>query len=268
MRTKSPQLPEWDEIVLFTATSVRKARPVRCSIGRRTPGFNGSTRWVASVWGQRWRGTRPSPTSASSTRATARPSGPTRPRGPRCLRGRAPAAVEDPSPQPAPALCAPALYSYFDSLAQATANLYGPYLGADSAPRRLGVHHAGHQATGEFTAGIVEPAIGGPGTKVWNALVNTRGSLLGGNTFADNGNRTWSVVRPPPNQGVSAPFEGAHMLRFQPIDLYVMGFLPSSAVPPSSPSCTPPRPTSPSRPLSRPPGPPASVRTWEPGWAA
>ena len=74
--------------------------------------------------------------------------------------------------------------------------------------------------------------MGGPETRIWNGFLDTRGSLLGGNTFGDNGNRTWSVVRPPPYQGVSAPFEGKHMLRFQPIDLYVMGFLPESAVPP------------------------------------
>jgi len=40
-------------------------------------------------------------------------------------------AIDDPSAQPAAALCAPGLYNYFDSLAQATANLYGPYLKFD-----------------------------------------------------------------------------------------------------------------------------------------
>ena len=69
-----------------------------------------------------------------------------------------------------------------------------------------------------------------PVTKTWNALLDLPGSLLGGNSWKDNGNGTYATLRPPAFQGVSAPFEGGQVVRFHPIDLYVMGFIPSSEV--------------------------------------
>jgi hypothetical protein len=144
-------------------------------------------------------------------------------------------AIDDPSAQPAAALCAPGLYTYFDSLAQATANIYGPYLKVD--PMAHGGDLPSMPAIKSTLVGLANNVVsakimGGPATNVWNAFVNTRGSLLGGNTFADNGNGTWSVARPPVYQGVTAPFEGAQVLRFTPMDLYAMGLLPSTAVGP------------------------------------
>ena len=37
-------------------------------------------------------------------------------------------------------------------------------------------------------------------------------------------------LRPPAFQGVSAPFEGGQVVRFHPLDLYVMGFIPAGEV--------------------------------------
>jgi hypothetical protein len=171
--------------------------------------------------------------------------------------GRAPRRVTDPQADVTIiAQCSPGVASFFDSLAQATANLFGPYLETD--PRWI--------ATGaNMTAGwglsswhgnkskLVDPRTGreridlvDPETKmnrmfgmvpprVWNAFLNMRGSLLGGNTWRDNGNETFEMSRPPPLYGVSASYgatskNGAQILRFHPLDLYLMGFLTSKQV--------------------------------------
>ena len=237
MRAKSPQLPEWDEVVVFSGDFGPTTQPgplfYRSANATFQPinpvGGIGLGAPVARDPAKPYVGI----INAGNTRTIgANPvSGPYAPCG---AAPRRP--VDDPTPQTAPALCAPALYNYLDSLAQATANLYGPYLGADKAL------HGGSASSMpaikptlvKFTSpDIVEPAImGGPSTNVWNGFLNTRGSLLGGNTFTDNGNGTWSITRPPAFQGVTAPLENAQVLRFQPMDLYVMGFLPSNAVPP------------------------------------
>jgi hypothetical protein len=66
---------------------------------------------------------------------------------------------------------------------------------------------------------------------IWNSLLNTRGSLLGGNTFRDNGNGTFEVTRPPPWYEVSTTNNSVQqLLRFTPMDLYVLGFMTSDEV--------------------------------------
>jgi hypothetical protein len=255
LRTKVPQLPEWDEIVIFTADF----GPLFTTMAFPGQTFNPAPMFYRATNGPLLRinpvaGIGPvagagletlqrDPTkpyvgmiSAGNTKLipTNPATGAFAPCGatPRFLTG-------NPSPQPAPALCAPGLHSYFDALAQATAMLYGPYLTMPPAEQgTAGGLLASRPAMKSYLVDLVakgietnEAIMGGPETKVWNGLLDTRGSLLGGNTFVDNGNRTWSVVRPPQYQGVSAPYEGTHRLRFQPIDLYVMGFLPWSAVP-------------------------------------
>lgn len=141
--------------------------------------------------------------------------------------------IDKPQPtseQPAGALCAPGIYSYFDALAQATAAIYGPHLtlgmGAPSLTVLPSVKTALVSATGESKFPNSNVSL-----DVWNALLDTRGSLLGGNTWRDDGNGTFEVTKPPAFYGVSAPYEGKQQLRFQPIDLYTLGFIPSSEVP-------------------------------------
>jgi hypothetical protein len=238
MKAKVPQLPEWDEIVVFGAdfgptpppaplfyraanAAIQPINPV-AGIGLGAPVPRDPAKPYIGI------------ISAGNTKTI-----PTNPAagqfGPCGTPPRRPA-IDDPAPQTAAALCAPGLHNYFDSLAQATANLYGPYLNVDAAAHggTLWSMPAIKTTLVSLAMGtVVMPKImGGPATNVWNGLLNTRGSLLGGNTFADNGNGTWSVTRPPAFQGVSAPLEGTQVPRFQPIDLYAMGFLPSSAVPP------------------------------------
>ena len=142
------------------------------------------------------------------------------------------------------------MFSYFDSLAQATANLYGPYLKdpVETGRRRRPVAmpmpappkliHGGNVVTAPggknmlltFASNAVTPkVIAGlvPVTNTWNALMDLPGSVLGGNSWKDNGNGTCATLRPPAFQGVSAPFEGGQVVRFHPLDLYVMGFIPA-----------------------------------------
>jgi hypothetical protein len=125
-----------------------------------------------------------------------------------------------------PSICFADVYNYFDSLAQATANLYGPYLPNLSTPP-LGKTALVTPGSGSGTMSIPPKGSipGGPAVNVWNGLLNTGGSILGGNTFRNKGNGTWEVAKPTSFQGVSAPFEKAQVLRFQPLDLYLLGFV-------------------------------------------
>src|SRR5687767_14515414 len=135
-------------------------------------------------------------------------------------------AIDNPSPseQQAAALCAPGLYTYFDALAQATANIYGPYLGVVPEEGKsfstMPLIKGNLVEAGPMDTVQSKVAGGGPTTNVWNAFLNTQGSILGGNTWRDSGNGTFSVTRPPAYQGVSAPFEGGQVLRFTNMDLY------------------------------------------------
>lgn len=155
--------------------------------------------------------------------------------------GRAPrTALDTPPAQPIPALCFPTFYTYFDSLAQATGAIYGPYLKGN--PMAMGA--AGQLAVAPLSkAGIVKAdrtsTDSGVMPRVWNSLINTRGSIFGGNTFRDNGNGTYETTQPMPFYGINVPYaaargagvaiSGTRLLRFQPLDLYVMGFLPGNA---------------------------------------
>jgi hypothetical protein len=145
--------------------------------------------------------------------------------------------VDNPSPseQQAAALCAPGLYSAFDALAQATANIYGPYLGVDAAVvgksfSTMPLIKGTLVAEGGMDTVVSKFPSGGPSTNVWNAFLNTQGSILGGNTWRDSGNGTFSVTRPPAFQGVSAPFEGGQVLRFTNMDLYLLGLISANDV--------------------------------------
>jgi len=112
---------------------------------------------------------------------------------------------------PVPSICFADVYNYFDALAQATGNLYGPYLpgGLSTLPlnKTVLVTPGGGSGTDSFPPkGAIQ---GGPSVNVWNGLLNTGGSILGGNTFRNKGNGTWEVAKPTAFQGVSAPFEKA-----------------------------------------------------------
>ncbi len=158
--------------------------------------------------------------------------------------GRAPARVQDFLPMAPKALCYPSFYGYFDSLAQATAALYGPYvtLNPKAGTADVTVPPAtkdglvanfdvgkGTYMPRDAVAALIQP-------RIWNSFLNTRGSLFAGNTYRDNGNGTLDLTSPSPHYGVNAlpapswpvgtKLSGAQLLRFQPLDLYLLGFLP------------------------------------------
>ena len=143
-------------------------------------------------------------------------------------------ATDAPNPgteQPAGALCSPGVADYFDALGQATAAIYGPHLAPVNAMQPLVVLPT--VKTALVTAGAPKIA-NNPrlSLDVWNAFLDTGGSLLGGNTWRDDSNGTFETSKPRPYYGVSAPYDGTQALRFRPLDLYLLGFAPSSDVAP------------------------------------
>jgi hypothetical protein len=146
-------------------------------------------------------------------------------------------AINPPNPsseQPAGALCAPGIYNYFDSLAQATAAIYGPHLAdlmVGGKPLALVSRPVVKTALVD-AMGVSKFPDNGLSVDTWNALLDTRGSLLGGNTWRDDANGTFEATRPPPFYGASAPDDVRQALRFRPLDLYLLGFAPASEVGP------------------------------------
>jgi len=142
----------------------------------------------------------------------------------------------DSSDTPNGALCTQDVYSYFDALAQATAAIYGPHFRLESTDAMFRSANpspvTGPQAkttimTVDAMTGLPKPIKEGLSIDVWNGFLDTQGSLLGGNSWRDNGNGTFELTKPPAFVGVSAPYEGSQVLRFQPLDLYVLGFASS-----------------------------------------
>ncbi|MFZ5896658.1 MAG: thrombospondin type 3 repeat-containing protein [Myxococcota bacterium] len=142
--------------------------------------------------------------------------------------------IDRPNPtseQAAGALCSPGIYSYFDALAQASAAIYGPHLAAPMGAPALVTLPTVKTAL-VTSAGESKFPASNLSLDVWNALLDTRGSLLGGNTWRDNANGTFETSRPPAYYGVAAPYEAKQQLRFMPLDLYTLGFVPSSELSP------------------------------------
>jgi hypothetical protein len=115
------------------------------------------------------------------------------------------------------------MYTYFDALAQATAALYGPNLAGPNAELSMVAAPSIKTAIVD-SKGVSKFPASGLAVNTWNALLDTEGSLLGGNNWRDDSNGAYSVTRPSVNYDASLPYQGAQILRFQPLDLYVLGF--------------------------------------------
>jgi hypothetical protein len=152
--------------------------------------------------------------------------------------GSAPRRETDPQrAQPAKAICYPGLYNYFDALAQATAAQFGPYLNGPAMGPPMSslplIKTGLVNAMGQVTDPGVKP-------RIWNSLLNLKGSIMAGNNYRDNGNGTYEATRPTPYYGINVPFaagwkagtvlSGSQLLRFHPLELYVMGFIPANEV--------------------------------------
>ena len=142
------------------------------------------------------------------------------------------------------AICTATIYTYFDALAQATAAIYAPHLkGPTSGMTELALVNLQTSKTALVDSmGAPKFPDGGLSLDTWNALLDTSGSVLGGNTWRNTGGGLFSAVRPPLFYAASAPYKTRQMLRFHPMDLYLLGFAPSSEVPATIPSFLAARP--------------------------
>jgi hypothetical protein len=153
-----------------------------------------------------------------------------------------------------PGLCFLGFHNYFDALAQATGAMFGPYL---RGPKDGGQDRTRHPLAPLAVPPLSKPALGSVTgafgfkpmnliyfslqARIWNSLLDLQGSVMGGNNFRDNGNGTFETTRPSPYYGVNVPFAagwkpgtqlaGTRLLRFHPLDLYVMGLLPLEQLP-------------------------------------
>jgi hypothetical protein len=232
IRAKAPTIPEWDEVVVFSADFgptrqpgplfFRAMDPTGLPVNRvsnigvgdlvepspdrpylgivdggNVKGLN--TDWIVKKW------------------AMYAPCGPK----PRYI-------TDPPGAQPAGAICAPDMYNYFDALAQATAALYGPHLTGLTPPL---VAPPTIKTALVNSTGISKFPANGLSIDTWNALLDTAGSVLGGNSWRNDGTGTFTVGRPSTDLEASPPYQGNQIVRFQPLDLYLLGFVPSSSVP-------------------------------------
>lgn len=150
------------------------------------------------------------------------------------------------SDQAAGALCAPGVYNYFDALAQATAAVYGPHLPdvkvgtanvALVTPPLIKGALVQEKEVDDGTGVMVKKILskfpdGGLSVDTWNALLDTDGSLLGGNTWRETGTGVFEAVAPPPFFGASGADSSRRAPRFRPLDLYLLGFAPDTEVTP------------------------------------
>jgi hypothetical protein len=130
------------------------------------------------------------------------------------------------------AICTATIYTYFDALAQATAAIYAPHLkGPPMGMTDVAlVNLQTSKTTLVDSMGVAKFPNSGMSLDTWNAFLDTGGSVLGGNTWRNTGGGLFSAVRPPLFYAASAPYKTRQMLRFHPMDLYLLGFAPSSDV--------------------------------------
>jgi len=145
-----------------------------------------------------------------------------------------------PSGAPGLAPCYAPFFNGYQSLAQATGYLFGPYLeipqGApansttsifvSSTEFRRGVRGADWP----FQVNSGRQRDAALAQNLWNSFLDTGGSLMGGNRWAVSGNGDITTSTPTPHRAASAPYRGRALTRFQPLDLYVMGLIPPGAV--------------------------------------
>ncbi len=257
IRARAPMLPGWDEVVVFSADfgPTRQPGPLFFRAVNKVTDANGVSvnvmpnlvdhigtgavvsppaerPYVGIIDGGNVRGFGATPWTSKYSPCGSLP---------------ARVAIDPPTSQPAGAICAPGVHSYFDSLAQATAAIYGPHLALeadktttttnpDDTMTTTTVKGASLAAPPTIKTALVKSdgtpvSATGPSINTWNGLYDMGGSLLGGNTWRNEGSGALTVGRPTPNYDASAPYEGMQIVRFSPIDQYVLGFIPSSKVP-------------------------------------
>jgi hypothetical protein len=238
IKAKSPTLPQWDEVVVFTADFGPKTQPGPLFFRAKNAAMMNVNRVKNIGIGDVAEPDADKPYVGVIDGGNLKTIGATPGTGTYGPCGRLPRPTVNlpslSSEQPAGAICSPGIYTYFDSLAQATAAIYGPHLAdLDVGGKPLPL------VTRPVTKTLLVDAMGvskfpanGLSVDTWNALLDTRGSLLGGNTWRDDANGIFEATRPPPIYGASAPDDVRQGLRFRPLDLYLLGFAPGSEVTP------------------------------------
>jgi hypothetical protein len=153
-------------------------------------------------------------------------------------------------------VCFLGYHNFFDALAQSTGMMFGPYLkgpfdGTFDKENKLlaplAVAPTSKSALGTIDLSTHVLSLRSRMTQfdlefqIWNSFVDLQGSIMSGSAFRDNGDDTFESTLPQRFYGINVPFaggwspgttlSGARMLRFHPLDLYVMGLLPLEGLP-------------------------------------
>lgn len=238
IKAKAPALPVWDEVVVFTADFGPTRQPGPLFFRAKNAAGTPVNRVRNIGLGEVVEPEADKPFLGIIDGGNLRTIGANPGAGTYAPCGRLPRPTNLPpnpgSEQPAGAICAPGVYNYFDALAQATAALYGPHLVTfDVGGKPLQLVTLPVVKTALVDAmGMPKPEVSPDASlDTWNALLDTRGSLLGGNTWRDDANGTFDASRPPLFFEASPPDNARQALRFKPLDLYLLGFAPGSEVP-------------------------------------
>jgi len=249
MKTAAPTLPAWDEVVVFYTDFGPKTQPGPLFFRMKNTAGAFVNRVTNIGLGEAAEPDADKPYVGIIDGGNLKTIGATPGAGSYSPCGKLPRPLAAPpaaSDQAAGALCAPGVYNYFDALAQATAAIYGPHLpdvmvGGKSValvtpPLIKGAlvqEKDVDDGTGVITKKILSKfPDGGLSVDGWNALLDTGGSLLGGNTWRQTSTGIFEAAAPPPFFGAAAPDSARRALRFQPLDLYLLGFAPEAEVGP------------------------------------
>lgn len=143
-------------------------------------------------------------------------------------------------------LCYEGRYNGYQVLAQATATMYGPRL-LSKLPPKPGEMMGGMGGSSTPDGGIEDGGTAAPAlptdifelstiptakkvmgeVRAWNAFLDIGGSLMAGNNWTEIGNRTAQTSAATQHWAASPPYQGRQILRFQPLDLYVLGLVPA-----------------------------------------
>jgi len=136
-------------------------------------------------------------------------------------------------------ICFPGFQNGFQALAAAVGQLFGPYVESGLDDRLLRSDDAKGIPQGPSPtkrSGITKPPgskaslVAQTGARIWNSLLSFDASLMGGNRWRINGDGISETTFPSEFWAASAPFVGKPMSRFHPIELYLMGLVPSASL--------------------------------------
>ncbi|MDX2018678.1 MAG: thrombospondin type 3 repeat-containing protein [Deltaproteobacteria bacterium] len=138
------------------------------------------------------------------------------------------------------AICFSGFANGFAALAAAVGQIFGPYIERGIDDRFLRAEElkgASPPADPPRRSSVAvkpsfKPSLEGAGARIWNSLYSFDASLMGGNRWRLNGDGLAETTFPSEFWLASPPFQGTSLSRFHPIELYLMGLMPSSELKP------------------------------------